>query len=67
MCLECGSLNHAKLGTLKTSVTHSLLRRRAEYLNKRSKITTYLRLSEMLMRIYLKLKNTRNLGTQGKG
>ena len=43
------SLKHAKLGTFKTSVTQSLLSRRAEYLNKRSKISTYLRLSEMLM------------------
>ena len=43
------------LGTLKTSVTHSSLRRRSEYLNKRSKISTDRRLSETLMRIYLKL------------
>ena len=45
------------LGTLKSSVTHSLLRRRAEYLvlNKRSKIST---LCKILMRIYLELHIT---------
>ena len=45
------------LGTLKSSVTHSLLRRRAEYLvlNKRSKIST---LRKILMRIYLELHIT---------
>ena len=48
------------LGTLKSSVTHSLLRRRAEYLalNKRGKISTDFRLCKILMRIYLKLHMT---------
>ena len=57
------------LGTLKSSVPHSLLRRRAEYLvlNKRSKISTDFRLWKILMRIYLELHMTlkkRNVGTQ---
>ena len=45
------------LGTLKSSVTHSLLRRRAEYLvlNKQSKIST---LGKILMRIYMELHIT---------
>ena len=45
------------LGTLKSSVTHSLLRRHAEYLvlNKRSKIST---LCKILMQIYLELHMT---------
>ena len=47
------------LGTLKTSVTHSLLRHRSEHLNKRSKTSTKLKLSETLMRIYLKLTDCR--------
>ena len=48
------------LGTLKSSVTHSLLRRRATYLalNKRSKISTDFRLCKILMQIYLKLHMT---------
>ena len=47
-------------GTLKSSVTHSLLRRRAEYLalNKQSKISTDFRLCKILMQIYLKLHMT---------
>ena len=60
------------LGTLKSSVPHSLLRRPAEYLvlNKRSKISTDFRLWEILMRIYLELHMTlkkRNVGTQERG
>ena len=48
------------LGTLKSSVTHPLLRRPAEYLvlNKRSKISTDFRLYKILMRIYLELHLT---------
>ena len=48
------------LGTLKSSVTHSLLRRRAEYLalNKQSKISTDFRLCKILMQIFLKLHMT---------
>ena len=58
------------LGTLKSSVTHSLLRRRTEYLalNRQSKISTDFRLCKILMQIYLKLhmtlKKKRNVGTQ---
>ena len=60
------------LGTLKSSVPHSLLRRRAEYLvlNKRRKISTDFRLWKILMRIYLELQMTlkkRNVGTQERG
>ena len=60
------------LGTLKSSVPHSLLRRRAKYLvlNKRSKISTDFRLWKILMRIYLELHMTlkkRNVGTQERG
>ena len=56
------------LGILKSTATHSLLRRRAKYLvpNKRSKISTDLRLCKILMRIYLELHMTlkkRNVGT----
>ena len=48
------------LGTLKSSLTHSLLRRRAEYLvlNKRSKISKDFRLCKILMRIYLEFHVT---------
>ena len=48
------------LGTLKSSLTHSLLRRRTEYLvlNKQSKISTDFRLSKILMQIYLELRMT---------
>ena len=47
------------LGTLKSSVRHSLLHRSAEYLvlNKRSKIST---LCKILMQIYLGLHMTQN-------
>ena len=49
------------LGTFKSSVTHSLLRRRSEYLvlSKRSKRSTDFRiLCKILMRIYLELHMT---------
>ena len=48
------------LGTLKSSLTHSLLRCHAEYLvlNKQSKISTDFRLCKILMQIYLELRMT---------
>ena len=58
--------------TLKSTATHSVLSCRAKYLvpNKRSKISTDLRLCKILMRIYLELHMTlkqRNVGTQERG
>ena len=45
---------------LKSSVTHTLSRRRAEYLvlNKQSKMSADFRLCKILMRIYLELHMT---------